>query len=99
MSTCHQSKDYQCDSLLLGACCSCRLAQKLAAMYYTCTKHTNSTNCDADTANNCQWVDISDNGMCISNPNDMWEHLLVCPGSVVSAGYLQDSSILQPCQG
>ncbi|WIA35012.1 hypothetical protein OEZ86_003508 [Tetradesmus obliquus] len=61
-----------------------RLAQKLAAMYYTCTKHTNSTNCDADSANNCQWVDISDIGMCISNPNDMWEDLLVCPGSVVA---------------
>jgi hypothetical protein len=53
-------------------------------MYYTCTKHSNSTQCNADIANNCQWTDSISEGMCISNPNSVWEELLVCPGSVVS---------------
>jgi hypothetical protein len=72
-------------SQLLYFCCKHRLAQKVAAMYYTCTKHSNSTQCDADIANNCQWTDSINDGMCISNPNSVWEELLVCPGSVVSA--------------
>jgi hypothetical protein len=71
-------------SQFLNFCCKHRLAQKVAAMYYTCTKHSNSTQCDADIANNCQWTDSINDGMCISNPNSVWEELLVCPGSVVS---------------
>jgi hypothetical protein len=54
-------------------------------MYYTCTKHSNSTQCEADTANNCQWTDSINEGLCISNPDSVWEELLACPGSVVSA--------------
>jgi hypothetical protein len=66
----------------------------VAAIHNTCTKHSNSTLCNADDANNCQWVAaLGDSGLCISNPNDMWQELLVCPGSVVSAELCKDCTV------
>lgn len=66
----------------------------MAATYFTCTKHSNSTQCNADTANYCQWTDAIGEGVCVPNPESLWQELLYCPGSVVSA--LQDARVTLP---
>ncbi|KAF6262214.1 hypothetical protein COO60DRAFT_1699372 [Scenedesmus sp. NREL 46B-D3] len=64
--------------------CPARLAQKMAATHFTCTKHSNSTQCNADTANYCQWTDAIGEGVCVLNPESFLQELMFCPGSVMA---------------